>query len=61
MFVLWGSHPRYCAGEPIKLTAGTLGECRSAERTRRADGGWKLAIYRAGTTPVGLRELARKA
>lgn len=53
---LWGSHPAYVDGEPIKLTIGTLGEVRASQRQRERDGGWLLAIYKWGTEPVGLRE-----
>lgn len=55
-WLLWGSHPNYAGGVPIKLAGGTLNDCLHAKRRRTlADSRWKLAIYKAGTEPVGLR------
>jgi hypothetical protein len=55
-FVVWGSHPRYADGTPIKLSGGTAREC-SAElrRLARVDNTWKAAIYPKGAAPIGLR------
>lgn len=50
-YVLWGSHPLYAGGTPIKLTAGTLGECRQETRYRKSDGGWTTLVI----APVGPR------
>lgn len=55
-WTLWGSHPLYVDGLPIKISIGTLREVRASWRQRERDGGWLLAIYRWGTEPVGLRE-----
>jgi hypothetical protein len=55
-WVLWGSHPLYADGEPIKLTGGTLRECATAQCEReRESSDWLLATYRAGAAPLGLR------
>jgi hypothetical protein len=61
-WVLWGFHPRYADGVPIKLTGGTLGHCR-AEQTHRVEreGDWTCAIYKRGAAPTGLREQAKVA
>ena len=61
-WVLWGFHPRYAGGEPIKIMGGTIGQCRTemAFRVER-EGGWTCAIYGAGTAPLGLRDMARAA
>jgi hypothetical protein len=55
-WTLWGSHPAYADGLPIKISIGTLREVRAARRQRERDGDWLLAIYRWGIEPVGLRE-----
>lgn len=53
-FVLWGFHPRYAGGVPIKLTTGSLQQL-SAENTSRKAEGFTTAIYKQGTEPAGLR------
>jgi len=62
-YVLWGYHPDYCGGEPIKLAGSSfLGSLRS-ESSWRKGGGWTTAIYRSGAEPKGLRiqaEVARR-
>jgi hypothetical protein len=47
-YVLWGSHPSYADGVPIRLTGGTVRECRTEKRWRESDGGWTLSIRKAG-------------
>lgn len=59
-WVVWGFHPRYVDGTPIKLTGGSTRHC-NGEVTRRTQEGWTCAVYRARTAPVGLREQARLA
>ena len=62
-YVLWGYHPDYCGGEPIKLAGSSfLGSLRS-ESSWRKGGGWTTAIYRSGAEPKGLlvqAEVARR-
>lgn len=53
--ILWGFNARN--SEPIKLTGGTPAECRT-ELAFRTSQGWDCAIYRKGSQPIGLRELA---
>lgn len=61
-WVLWGFHPAYAQGVPIKLTGGSPSDCRTEQTWRvEREGGWTCAIYRAGTPPVGLREQATAA
>lgn len=58
-WVLWGFHPRYANGVPIKLVGGSLPRCRAEQTWRvKRERGWTCAIYREGTAPVGLREQA---
>ncbi len=60
-YVLWGYHPDYCGGEPIKLAGSSfLGSLRS-ESSWRKGGGWTTAIYRSGAEPKGLRVQAEEA
>lgn len=54
-WVLWGSKACYLNGIPIKLSSGNLSHCRMAQRAREREGSWLLAIYKAGTEPIGLR------
>jgi hypothetical protein len=59
-WVLWGFHPAYCGGEPIKLAGGVRAEVRAASKWRTAEG-FTCGIYRAGTPPHGLRAQAAEA
>jgi hypothetical protein len=59
-WVLWGFHPAYCGGTPIRLTGGTQRHCRSEQKPRTAEG-FTCAIYKQGTAPAGLREQAKQA
>jgi hypothetical protein len=56
-WALWGSHPAYVDGVPIKLTIGDRRTCGSSQRYRERCGGWTLAIYRQGVPPTGFRAL----
>jgi hypothetical protein len=51
-WVLWGFTRRVPV--PIKLTGGSLRHCRSEQKWYVLDK-WTCAIYRKGTSPVGLR------
>jgi hypothetical protein len=40
-WILWGAHPRMAGGTMIRLTGGTLAECRRELEWRRdVHGGW---------------------
>jgi hypothetical protein len=55
-FVLWGYKPSMCPlGLPIKITGGTVRYCRTAQRSRKAEG-WLFGIYPKGAEPAGLRD-----
>lgn len=58
-FVLWGWRRDDAYGPgPIRLTGGTVGRCRSEQRSRDRENhhtGWLLAIYAEGDAPTGLR------
>lgn len=45
-YVLWGSHPWYAAGTPIKIMGGTLDECKAGLAERSIDEAWNLDIRR---------------
>lgn len=47
MWVLWGAHPLYAGGVPIKLTGGTPAECRRERRFRERGGFTRLRILPA--------------
>jgi hypothetical protein len=49
-FTVWGARADYARGNPIRLTTGTVAECRAECEFRRAHGGWTLI-----TTPEGAR------
>lgn len=54
--VLWGFHPAYNNGLPLKLARSTK------EATRRyLSEGWTVAVYRRGEVPAGLRIQAEEA
>lgn len=61
-YVLWGYRPGVWPWTaPLKLTGGTLRQCRTEQAQRTRDNqGWRCAIYRKGTAPVGLRLLAEQ-
>lgn len=44
MHVLWGIHPRYAGGVPIKIMGGTYRQCLSAYRMRSPEGWTSLVI-----------------
>lgn len=48
-YVLWGSHPEYCDGQPIKIDGGTFRECeRMLFARQRQDDRWELEICKRG-------------
>jgi len=57
-YILWGFNHRigHPFDVPLKLTGGSLGHCR-AERAmyQGLRAGWRVAIYREGDEPTGLR------
>jgi hypothetical protein len=53
--VVWGSHPAYANGTPIRLTGGTVAHCRREIAFRKIDDRWSLAVLRPGVRPVALR------
>jgi hypothetical protein len=59
-FVLWGFHPAYCDGIPIKLTGGALRSLRGEQSSREREG-FTCGIYAEGTAPTGLRLQAEQA
>jgi hypothetical protein len=47
-WVLWGVHPLYAHGEPIRVEGGTFRTCRGELNRRVKDGGWsRLVILHA--------------
>lgn len=57
--ILWGFHPSYCGGIPMRLEKYT----RKAQERRQREG-WTCAAYAEGDEPTGLAlqaNLARKA
>lgn len=54
VWVLWGSHPSYSNGTPIKLIDGSISNCRREEKFRRTDPRWRLEIVRQFTRPDAL-------
>ena len=55
-WVVWG-FKHAVLPMPIKLSGGALRTCRADLRRWESDG-WKCAIYKAFTPPIGLREQA---
>lgn len=58
-YVLWGFHRLYLGPDgsmqPLRITAGSLAWCKVEQSYRSRQGGWTMAIYRAGDAPTGLR------
>lgn len=54
--ILWGFHPSYCEGAPIKLEKYS----KQAQHRREREG-WKCAAYFAGDIPSGLMVQANLA
>lgn len=55
-YVLWAHHV-LLGKAPIKLTGGSLRECRSEQTYRqKLNCGYTMGIYRKGDEPIGLRE-----
>lgn len=46
-WTLWGQHPEYAGGVPIKVTGGSLAAVR-AEREWRERHGWTVTVARTG-------------
>jgi hypothetical protein len=47
-WVLWGIHPSYAGGVPIRVEGGTFRTCRGELNRRIKDGGWtRLGILHA--------------
>lgn len=59
-FVLWGFHPRYAGGVPIKLNYGSA-RSLGREKKFRERTGWVCALYAEGAKPVALRLQAEQA
>ena len=58
--VLWGSHPGYNGGQPLKLTGGTDREISAEARRRRAEG-WDVQVRGEGERPSeGFRLVAEQ-
>lgn len=58
-YVLWGFHPAYCNGQPIKITGADSVRSLSSESKTRQHEGWTLAIYKGGESPDSLIFLAK--
>jgi|SRR6185295_13370733 len=54
--ILWGFHPEYCDGQPIKLE-----KYSKQAQYRREREGWTCAAYFAGDIPSGLQVQANLA
>ena len=50
-FVLWGRHASYSDGAWIKVSGGTLRQCRGDWKRLAKEGGWKLVILVKGSHP----------
>jgi hypothetical protein len=48
--VLWGSHPGYNGGQPLKLTGGTDREINAEAKRRKAEG-WDVQVRDEGARP----------
>ena len=52
-FVLWGVHPLYAGGVPIRIEAGAFRTCRGEMSRRKADGGWTTLVVLAKCERMG--------